>query len=105
MFYNQKQNIKSSIFEGVYIMNPIDQRLYDTYCDPILLRAENFDESHLRKLFDSVNLEESLHNKLLDALLEFHYQWSLDAFAVGLHLGLSLHSSTRPVRRETEAAL
>ncbi len=72
-------------------MNLLDQRLFDSYCDPILQRAENFDETYLRNLFDSVNLEKSLHIKLLDALLDLHYQWSLDAFAVGLHLGLSLH--------------
>ena len=33
-----------------------------------------------RNLFDSLDLEESLHDKLLDALSGLHYQWSLDAF-------------------------
>ena len=76
-------------------MNPIDQKLFDFYCDPILQKAESFDESALRNLFESMKVEESLHNDLLGALAGLHYQWSLDAFAVGLHLGLSLHSDVR----------
>ncbi|MCI9648211.1 MAG: hypothetical protein HFG11_02105 [Oscillibacter sp.] len=58
-------------------------------------KAECFNESSLRNLFDSLDLEESLHDKLLDALSGLHYQWSLDAFAVGLHLGLSLRGDVR----------
>ena len=68
----------------------MDEKLFSAYCDPIMQKAECFNESSLRNLFDSLDLEESLHDKLLDALSGLHYQWSLDAFAVGLHLGLSL---------------
>ncbi len=53
-------------------MNPINQKLFDSYCDPILQK---------------------------DALAELHYHWSLDAFTVGLHLGLSLRP---PPRRAVE---
>ena len=76
-------------------MNPIDQKLFDSYCDPILQKAESFDETSLRNLFDSIKLEDTAQNVLLDALAGLHYQWSLDAFALGLHLGLSLHSDVR----------
>lgn len=76
-------------------MNPIDQKLFDFYCDPILQKAESFDETSLRNLFDSIKLEDAAQNVLLDALAGLHYQWSLDAFVLGLHLGLSLRSDVR----------
>ena len=73
----------------------MDEKLFSAYCDPIMQKAECFNESSLRNLFDSLDLEESLHDKLLDALSGLHYQWSLDAFAVGLHLALSLGRDVR----------
>lgn len=75
--------------------NIMYEKLFSAYCDPILQKAECFHESSLRNLFDSLDLEESLHDKLPDALAELYCQWSLDAFAVGLHLGLSLRGDVR----------
>lgn len=76
-------------------MNPIDERLFNYYCDPILRDAENFDPSALQKALADFPLTESDRGKLLDVFWDNHYQWSLDAFAVGLHLGLSLNSDVR----------
>ena len=45
--------------------------------------------------FDSMELGESLQTHLLDALAELYCQRSLDTFAVGLHLGLSLRGDVR----------
>ncbi len=72
-------------------MNPIDEKLFDYYCDPILRDAENFDESALKKAFDRLALPGEYHSKLIDVFFDNYFQWSLDAFTVGLHLGLSLH--------------
>lgn len=71
-------------------MNRLDENLFNYYCDPSLRDAENFDEPALQKLFDEFALTGDSRRRLLDALLDHYTQWSLDAFAVGLHLGLSL---------------
>lgn len=76
-------------------MNPIDERLFDSYCCPILQNAENFDETALQKVIDSFPLAEEHRTKLIDAFFDSYMQWSLDAFAAGLHLGLSLGSDVR----------
>ena len=76
-------------------MNPIDQKLFDYYCEPILRNAENFDESALQKLLDEFSLTGEARRKLTDAIFDNYLQWSLDAFAAGLHLGLSLHRDIR----------
>lgn len=77
-------------------MNAIDEKLFDYYCDPVLKMTENFDEPALRKLMDEFSLTGEARRKLIDVIYDNYMQWSLDAFAVGLHLGLSL---SRDVRR------
>lgn len=77
------------------MMNPIDEKLFDYYCHPILRDAENFDEPALRKLMDEFSLTGEARRKMTDAIFDNYLQWSLDAFAVGLHLGLSLHGDIR----------
>lgn len=77
------------------MMNPIDEKLFDYYCDPVLKMTENFDEPALRKLLDTLSLTGEARRKLMDAMFDNYMQWSLDAFAVGLHLGLSLHGDIR----------
>ena len=76
-------------------MNPIDERLFDSYCGPILQNAENFDEPALQKVIDSFPLAKEDRIKLIDTFFDSYMQWSLDAFAVGLHLGLSLGGDVR----------
>lgn len=76
-------------------MIPIDKKLFDLYCSPILQNAENYDEAALEKALDSFPLTKEHHAKLSNLLFDHYLQWSLDAFAVGLHLGLSLHGDVR----------
>lgn len=76
-------------------MNPIDKKLFDYYCSPILKNAENFDEAALEKVFDTLPLTKEHHIELSNLFFDHYMQWSLDAFAVGLHLGLSLHGDVR----------
>ena len=76
-------------------MNRLDETLFNYYCDPILKNAENFDESALEALLDSLPLTGEARLKLIDAIFDRYSQWSLDAFAVGLHLGLSLYNDIR----------
>lgn len=71
-------------------MTMIDQRLFELYCAPILQNAENFDEAGLERAAAGLPLTEDHRRRLLDIFFDSYRQWSLDAFAAGLHLGLSL---------------
>lgn len=94
MFYNQNRTLKV-LFCGVYKMSSIDKRLFDYYCSPILQDAENFNNSDLEKILDSYPLTKEHHYQLIEIFFDHYMQWSLDAFAVGLHLGLSLNGDVR----------
>ena len=61
----------------------------------ILQNAENFNEPALQKLMDEFSLTGEARREMIDAIFDNYIQWSLDAFAVGLHLGLSLGSDVR----------
>lgn len=76
-------------------MNQIDEKLFDYYCSPILQKAENFNDSDLEKILDGYPLTKEHHLQLIEIFFDHYMQWSLDAFAVGLHLGLSLYSDVR----------
>ena len=81
-------------------MKPIYEKLYNYDCDPILRQCENFDEYTLKKQFAVLHLDEGHHRELMDILFELHHQWSLDGFATGLHLGLSLRPRQRLAKRK-----
>lgn len=76
-------------------MTKVDEKLFNCYCSPILQDAENFNKPALQKIISALPLSEADRGKLLDIFFDIHYQWSLDAFAVGLHLGLSLNNDVR----------
>ncbi len=76
-------------------MNTVDEKLFDYYCNPILQNAENFNEPALQKLMDEFSLTGEARREMIDAFFDNYIQWSLDAFAVGLHLGLSLGRDVR----------
>lgn len=76
-------------------MNTVDEKLFDYYCSPILQNAENFNGPALQKLMDEFSLTGGARRKIIDVFFDNYTQWSLDAFAVGLHLGLSLNNDVR----------
>ncbi len=71
-------------------MNPIYEKLFSAYGEPILRNAENFDDYTLEKILGGFPLSEDHRRELTDVLFDYYCQWSLDAFSTGLHLGLSL---------------
>ena len=82
-------------------MNPIYLRLFDGYAADILQKADPFDSKSVDQLADSLSLSGDARLCLQDAFLARYLQWSTDAFALGLHLGLSLlHDQVRRVRPE-----
>lgn len=78
-------------------MNLIYEKLFDYYGAEILKKVENYDEPALNDLLSAIPLDKTARLKLEDAFFDRYLQWSTDAFAVGLHLGLSLLH--RDVRR------
>ena len=55
-------------------MKPIYEKLYNAYCEPILLTHETFDESQLKQQLAFLHLTQDNQRKLMDALLDLHDQ-------------------------------
>lgn len=82
-------------------MRPIDKKLFETYCETILEDAHSFDSAELKAWLDTLPMDRRTRILLHDAFFDRYIQWSADAFAVGLHLGLSLlHDDVRHNRAQ-----
>lgn len=82
-------------------MNPIYEALFDTYGCPVLKEADNYDEDAITALLEQCAPDQKARLKLVDAFFDRYLRWSADAFALGLHLGLSLlHDQVRRVRSQ-----
>ena len=82
-------------------MNPIYEKLFDSYGCDTLKEIGNYDEADIFALLDRYAPEEQARLALEDAFFERYLRWSADAFALGLHLGLSpLHDQVRRVRSQ-----
>ena len=82
-------------------MDATIQRLFDTYGEDILLDLDRFPHGELVDLLNSLPIQESRRVDLYDRARHYYFQWSADAFAVGLHLGLCLlHNHVRRPRPE-----
>ncbi|MCI9113490.1 MAG: hypothetical protein HFF96_04385 [Oscillibacter sp.] len=71
-------------------MNPTMQRLFDTYGESVLKDLDRFPHGELVDLLNSLPIKESRRIDLYDRASHYYFQWSADAFVIGLHLGLSL---------------
>lgn len=74
----------------VIMMNPVEERLFDTYAIPILEEIKHFPYQELDDLLNSLPIDKTLRVDLFDRARNLYFQWSADAFVTGLHLGLSL---------------
>lgn len=75
-------------------MNPIYEKLYDLYACEILEEAKAYDEPALKALIDRLPLDKASKHRLLDQAFECYLRWTLDAFSVGLQLGVRLLSGS-----------
>ncbi len=73
-------------------MKQIYEKLFETYGSTTLENTENFDSAGLEKFLGTFSIDADTRRQLMDAFFMRYSQWSLDAFALGLHLGLSLHN-------------
>ena len=80
-------------------MNPIYEKLFDTYGCATLKEVGNYDEDAVCALLEQYAPDQSARLALEDAFFERYLRWSADAFSLGLHLGVSLlHDQVRRVR-------
>ena len=78
-------------------MNTTMEKLFDTYGESVLKDLGSFPGREVDDLLNSLPIEESRRLDLFDQINRFYLDWSTDACAVGLHLGLTL--SNHDIRR------
>jgi hypothetical protein len=77
-------------------MDTMYEKLFNTYGVSILKELESFPASDIQSLLDTLPLSRERQVEIMDACSQYYYQWSADAFVIGLHLGLSLlHGDVR----------
>lgn len=79
-------------------MLSVEQTLFETYGESLLKELNRFPEREVIDLLNSLPIEEGRRIDFFDRACRFYYQASADAFALGLHLGLSLLNND--VRRQ-----
>jgi hypothetical protein len=71
-------------------MDSVYEKLFHTYGASVLRELETFPGPEIQALVESLPLSRERRVEVLDACAQHYYQWSADAFVLGLHLGLSL---------------
>ena len=71
-------------------MNHIYEKLFETYGESLLNECESYNEEEILAQLNNLSLDGKTRIRLADLFFESYTQWSVDAFSVGLHLGLSL---------------
>lgn len=72
-------------------MNPIYEKLFASYGASVLQDLDlDYDEDAIASQLEDLALDQNVLLRLEDLFFEYHYRWSVDAFSLGLHLGLSL---------------
>ena len=81
-------------------MKSIYEKLFEGYAIPILQDlARYYDEEALTAQLERLALSKDTSSQLEELFYDCYLQWSTDACALGLHLGLSLlHDETRRPR-------
>ena len=77
-------------------MNRVLEDLFDTYGESIMQKNELYEESEVMKALDQLPIDKATKVKVCDLLLGYYSRWSTAAFAIGLHLGLSLMEQPGP---------
>ena len=71
-------------------MNPIYKTLFDTYGDSILREQNTYGEDAINRVLAPLSLDPKALLEVDNLFFNYYYRWSVDAFVLGLHLGLSL---------------
>lgn len=73
-------------------MLTIYQKLFDTYGESVLKDSNNFPSREITALLNGLPISDDARLDLLDQIDHAYLEWSTNAFAAGLHLGLTLLS-------------
>ena len=81
-------------------MKSIYEKLFEGYAIPVLQDLDRYyDEEALTAQLERLALSKDTSSQLEELFYDCYLQWSTDAFALGLHLGLSLlHDEIRRLR-------
>lgn len=78
-------------------MASVYETLFASYASSILQTLDrDYDEREILARLDAIPLEKAVRSRTEALFCEYHFRWSVDAFALGLHLGLSLREDRRP---------
>ena len=71
-------------------MTRILEDLFDTYGESIMQKLELYEEADVMEALDKLPMDNATKVKVCNLLFDYYTLWSTAAFAIGLHLGLSL---------------
>ena len=75
-------------------METIYEKLFYSYGESVLNQLEDhYDGEEIFCQLEGLSLEPKVRLRLEDLFYDYYGRWSADAFALGLHLGLSLFHS------------
>ncbi len=74
-------------------MSDIYEKLFDCYGDQILRESGCRKEMEIMRFVDALSVAEDTKVEISDYLSNSYYRWSTNAFALGMHLGLSLSNN------------
>lgn len=77
-------------------MTHVLQDLFDTYGDSIMRKHELYEEDEVMEALDKLPMDRATKVEVCDLLSGYYFRWSTAAFAIGLHLGLSLVEKPSP---------
>ena len=83
-------------------MDSLYEKLFSPYGASVLQDLDrDYSEEEILSRLEDLPLENKTRLRLEDLFFEYHHRWSVDAFTLGLHLGLSLlHSDVRRGRAQ-----
>lgn len=78
-------------------MASVYETLFASYASSILQTLErDYDEREILAGWTPSLWRKPVRSRTEALFCEYHFRWSVDAFALGLHLGLSLREDRRP---------
>lgn len=72
------------------MMNPVYETLFLTYGDFVLKELDSYDKRDVLSHLEQFPLDKDARISLEELLFSYYCRWSTNAFAAGIHLGLSL---------------
>lgn len=77
-------------------MTRILEELFETYGEHIMRKHDLREDAEMMEALDKLPMDRDTKVEVCDLLSGYYFRWSTAAFAIGLHLGLSLTECSRP---------